>query len=211
MAPARRVVAVDLDGTLLPHDAVSEFLAARLGHTAELAPLEARYRAGLASNAPIAEAQARALDGLALARVEALLAEIPVIGGIARFVAGAKRRGAWLLIATVTWSFAARYFARRFGFDDYCGTVLAERDGHFVGRVARHFDAEDKRAFVAAHCAARGLDLSACVAIGDSRSDIPLFGVAGLAVALNATPEAKAAADVVLAGDDLAAVLALMR
>jgi len=206
-----RVVAIDLDGTLLPGNSVSEFLARRLGHRSQLAPLEARYRAGESTNAPIAEAQAQALDGMNLSDIEQLLAQIPTLNGIAETTTRLRESGAALLIATVTWSFAARHFAGRFAFDDYSGTVLAERRPRLIGHVVRHFNADDKRDYVQSFCRQRDLDLSACIAIGDSRSDLPLFRAAGLAIALNATPEAELAADVAIQADDLRAVLPHIR
>jgi len=44
-------------------------------------------------------------------------------------------------------------------------------------------------------------------AVGDSRSDIPLFRKVGLAIALNATPKAREAAHIALEGNDLTIVL----
>jgi hypothetical protein len=46
---------------------------------------------------------------------------------------------------------------------------------------------------------------------GDSRSDVPLFERAGMSIALNATPDARAAATHVLDTDNLCDVLALLR
>jgi phosphoserine phosphatase len=46
-----------------------------------------------------------------------------------------------------------------------------------------------------------------CAAIGDSRSDLPLFGDLGLAVAFNGDEKAKAVADAKLSGGDLRVIL----
>lgn len=46
-----------------------------------------------------------------------------------------------------------------------------------------------------------------CEAIGDSRSDVPLFGEVGLAVAFNGDENLSAVADVQFSGDDLRVVL----
>jgi phosphoserine phosphatase len=47
-------------------------------------------------------------------------------------------------------------------------------------------------------------------AIGDSRSDLPLFATVGLSVAFNATATAKLAATEALDGDDLRLTLPLL-
>lgn len=73
--------------------------------------------------------------------------------------------------------------------------------------MLRHFDEHDKLRFVEDYCGKLGIPISRCVAVGDSRSDVPLFGAVGLAVALNATPAARAAAEVRLEADDISAIL----
>src|SRR5262249_41626147 len=95
-----------------------------------------------------------------------------------------------VLLTTVTWRLAAASFARRFGFGGFCGTEMGEADGCLTGVVTRHCSADDKLGFVRDWCAARGIALADCAAVGDSRSDVPLFGAVGLAIALNATPDA---------------------
>jgi phosphoserine phosphatase len=52
--------------------------------------------------------------------------------------------------------------------------------------------------------------MSQVVAVGDARSDIPLFGAVGFSVALNATPVAQAAASISLRSDRLPDVLAVI-
>ncbi|WP_405503257.1 HAD hydrolase family protein [Streptomyces niveus] len=55
-----------------------------------------------------------------------------------------------------------------------------------------------------------GVPLDACVAVGDSRSDLPLFEEVGYSIAFNGTPEARGAATAAVDGDDLRAVLPLL-
>jgi len=51
------------------------------------------------------------------------------------------------------------------------------------------------------------VDTRRCAAVGDGRSDVPLFADVGLAAAFNAAPSARAAAHVAVDGADLRAVL----
>ena len=76
-------------------------------------------------------------------------------------------------------------------------------DGIPNGGVKRHFDEWDKLEFVRSYCETNGDDFSACIAVGDSRSDTSLFEAVGLSVALNATPQAHEAASVALDTEDL--------
>lgn len=210
IAPRICVVCFDLDGTLLPGTSVSLELARALGQFELLQDLEAKFRRGEIANAQIAEASAAAFAGISLAQVEAILAQIPLIGGVASTVAALKASGAHLLLSTVTWRFAARFYQRRLGFDEASGTEMSETDGILGGVVTRHCAPTDKRDFVRKYCALHGVDMSQCAAVGDSLSDVPLFKTVGLAVALNGTPEAVAAARFALTTEDLTDLLPIL-
>jgi phosphoserine phosphatase len=97
------------------------------------------------------------------------------------------------LIATVSWSFAARALADAWGFSTGCGADLeTDPAGRvFTGDVSRHFAPTDKVAF----------------AVGDSRSDLPLFEAVGFSVALNATNDARTAANTVIDDDSFLTAL----
>jgi phosphoserine phosphatase len=209
MAP--RVVCFDLDGTLTRGTTVSLHLAAWLGHDAELRELERRYAAGEISNRVVAERTARHYAGVQLAAVRTELERLPLIAGIAETVDALRAAGTAVVLATVTWRFAAEAVAERFGFDAALGgTRIAAADGRVLGRVERHCDEHDKAAGVAAWCAERGIPLSGLATVGDSRSDVPLFALAGRAIAINATPDARAAADATLDAELLTDVLPLL-
>lgn len=208
MTPPLRVACFDLDGTLLRKTTVSLFLAAYLGRAAALEDLERRFRLGEISNAVIADTSAGWFTGMRRAEVWAQLEQAPWIAGIAGTVARLRADGFHVILGTITWRFAAELLQARYQLDAVSGTEMEEVDGVLSGAVSRHFDEYDKVRFVERFCAERGLALSQCVAIGDSRSDVPLFKRVGLAIAINATEDARAAAHLVVDGDDLSIVLA---
>jgi phosphoserine phosphatase len=47
--------------------------------------------------------------------------------------------------------------------------------GVLPGSINRHFDQHDKLRFVQDWCTSRGYSMAEVAAIGDSRSDVPLF------------------------------------
>jgi phosphoserine phosphatase len=118
----------------------------------------------------------------------------------------------WLapVLATLAWSPVGSYLADRFGFHSYSGPQLETADGRFTGCVARHFDEYDKRDFAIAQARELRLDLRSCGAVGDSRSDLPLFASVGLSVAFNASTGARTAATVTVDDDDLRGVLPVL-
>lgn len=207
MTAPLRVACFDLDGTLLRHTTVSVFLAQAYGRAAALDELEQRFREGRISNAVIADASAGWFTGLRRDDVWEHLRSAPWISGIATTLARLRAQRFHVILGTITWRFAAELLQRRYRFDAVSGTEMPCVDGILTGVVSRYFDEHDKVRFVETFCEERGVGLSECVAIGDSRSDIPLFGRVGLAIALNATAEARAAAHVSVDGDDLSIVL----
>lgn len=201
------VVCFDLDGTLLRGTTVSLVTAGCVGKTGELSELERRYATGEIPNSAVADASARWFEGVPLAEVEGWLEGAPWIGGIAETVGVLKGRGVRVVVGTVTWRFAAEALRKKYGFDAVSGTEMGSAGGELSGRVSRYFDEHDKLRFVEDYCRSLGVPMSRCAAVGDSRSDVPLFGAAGLAIAVNATPEAKTAADLALDTEDLSSVL----
>ena len=100
---------------------------------------------------------------------------------------------------------------KRYGFAAVSGTEMQVTNGVLSGTVTRYFDEHDKLRFVEDWCAQNGFSMSQVAAVGDSRSDVPLFSRVGLSIALNATPDARMAATHVLDTDDLCDVLTLLR
>ena len=84
-------------------------------------------------------------------------------------------------------------------------------DGRYTGDVECTFDEYDKLAWAAAVAADAGVTLSACAAVGDSRSDLPLLASVGLSIAFNASPAVRAVAAHVVDGDDMTAILPHLR
>lgn len=198
----------DLDGTLIRGTTSSQHLANLLGHAESLKVLEDRYSRNEISNQVVAAESAFHFKGRREADVATFMRSVPLIRGIDVAFAELRNRGIPLLLATVTWRFAAAPIAKRFGFVEWSGTEM-EVDAHGVlsGVVSRHFDEFDKRDFVADYCARHRIDAADVVAIGDSRSDIPLFGWVGYSIALNASEAAKAAAKFAIETEDLCDVV----
>lgn len=208
--PARfPVVFFDLDGTLL-RGISTALLADWVGKHGALDELERDYRDGLISNAVVAETSAPWFEGLSLEDVARVLDGAAWIDGIADVVAELRSGGVYVAVATVSWSFSAEIVARRYGFDAWCGTEMAVVGGRAAGTVTRHCDADEKAAFAAKLCADRGVALSAAAAVGDSRSDLPMFAQLGYSIALNADDAARAAATTAIDTDDLRDLLPLL-
>ncbi|MEU7029180.1 HAD-IB family phosphatase [Streptomyces sp. NPDC046275] len=201
----------DVDGTLVPGTSSSVFLAGFLGHRDELARAEDAYAAGTVGNRQVSELDAAGWAGVREERVSGWLDGLPLVSGIAETVAWCRRNGLVPVLATLAWSPVGSYLSARFGFHAFSGPRLETADGHFTGRVARHFDEYDKRDFALATARELGLAPRSCAAVGDSRSDLPLFAAVGWSVAFNASAGAREVATVAVDDDDLRGVLPVLR
>jgi phosphoserine phosphatase len=205
------VIVFDLDGTLLRGTTVSLLLAQWLGQTEEIAELERAFHAHEISNSVVADTSAEWLAGQSTADAWRVLTYGTWIAGMAETFQALADAGVSLLLGTITWSFAAEMLRERYGFAAVSGTEMPVNDGILSGIVTRYFDEHDKARFVEEWCVQNGFSMSQVAAVGDSRSDVPLFRRAGISIALNATPAARAAATHTLDTDDLCDVLTLLQ
>lgn len=210
MVPRHRVVVFDLDGTLMPRVTSSGVLADAIGVGGAYRALELRYDARDVSNEEVTDQQAAWFKGLALVDVRRMLRDGPWINGLAETLGVLAGAGCRLLLATLAWRFVADMVAERYPFDAACGAEMAIHDATLTGTVDAYFDEDDKLGFVADWCAGHGYSLQDVVAIGDSRSDLPLFRRAAASIALNAGAEARAAALHVIDTDDLRDLLPML-
>jgi phosphoserine phosphatase len=201
----------DVDGTLVPGTSSSVFLAGFLGHRDELAEAEDAYAAGVLDNRRVSELDAAGWAGAPEEHVRGWLDGLPLVPGIAETVAWCRRHGLVPVLATLAWSPVGSYLADRFGFRAFSGPRLETTNGRFTGRVARHFDEYDKRDFALAWARDLGVESRHCGAVGDSRSDLPLFASVGLSVAFNGSAGARAAATAAVEDDDLRGVIPHLR
>ncbi|MEU3950169.1 haloacid dehalogenase-like hydrolase [Streptomyces sp. NPDC029526] len=200
----------DVDGTLVPGTSSSVHLAGFLGHREELAEAEDAYAAGDVDNRQVSELDAEGWRGAHEDQVSGWLDGLPLVSGIAETVAWCRHNGLVPVLATLAWSPVGRYLTDRFGFYAFSGPELETVGGRFTGRVARHFDEYDKPDVALAQARELGLPPRSCGAVGDSRSDLPLFASVGLSVAFNASAGARRAATVAVDNDDLRGVLPVL-
>jgi HAD superfamily phosphoserine phosphatase-like hydrolase len=171
--PARRVrlVAFDLDGTLLRGDTVCVALARRLGRVAEMEAFE-RLTDQEALRAARAE-MARWYGACARDTLRAYLADLRFAPGAREAFRLLRRRGVATAIVSITWEFAVAHAATLLGTDRFVGTGLGD-DGEIA-----HFWPEDKARWLRGLAADRGLVMDEVAAVGDSWGDVPMLRAVG--------------------------------
>ena len=170
--PLRGLVAFDLDGTLLCGPTVCELLAAPLGRASEMRRFEAL--AGEAEIAAAREEMARWYAGRSPGELCAALAAARWAPGAREGVELLQKNGIEVVIASITWRFAAEWLARGLGVTRVLGTGLEPG-----GRV-RHVWPRDKPHWVEAERAELAVPRTRVAAVGDSASDGDLLAAATL-------------------------------
>jgi phosphoserine phosphatase len=203
----RAIAFFDVDGTLVPGTSSAIHLAGYLGHADAVAEAEAAWDAGLVEGRYVEELDARGWAGTSEAQVREWLTQLPLVDGIGEVVAWCIAHDVVPALATLAWQPVGVYLCDTFGFVDASGPTLEVHEGTYTGLSLATCDEYMKRDFALRFAKDRGLTLENCAAIGDSRSDLPLFAEAGLAVAFNANEQARALAHVEVQGSDLQAVL----
>lgn len=208
--PRHPVIVFDLDGTLLPGTTASRVIAESMGYQAAVEELERLYRTYKISNHECTAREGALFAGTHSEQIRDHLHSAPWIGGLRETFVALTDAGCTLLLATLAWRFITEALEHRPWFAAVCGAEMKLEGSLLSGATSRHFDDDDKLQFVECWCTAHGYQLADVAAIGDSRSDVPLFHKVGTAIALNATSDARAAADHVIDTDDLRDILPLL-
>lgn len=206
----KRIVFFDIDRTLTRGVSSGAYLANLLGHGKLMEEVEGAYARGEIDNDEVCSIDAAGYAGHSAEELFAMLENMPLVDGVARAVEAVHAAGGEAHIASLAWGVVAAYLCERYGFDGYVRSELEMEDDVCTGGVALALESEGKCAYARELCTELGVDLDACAAIGDSRSDIPLFQLVGISVAFNATEEAERAATHVYRGPNIAEALALV-
>jgi phosphoserine phosphatase len=192
----------DMDGTLLRGTSAAIEISRRVGRLEPLADLERGFAAEEISAADFALATRALWDDLTADLVAEVIADAPWIDGIEDVCRDIAARGERSMLITMSPNFFADHLGAR-GID----VVRASRFPPlpFAGPVdpAGILNPADKVRLAEEERTAHGLPRRACVAYGDSMSDLPLFAVLENTVAVNADSELERAARVAYRGEDL--------
>lgn len=203
-----RLVTLDLDGTLLPHDTVFAAVLRENGKAREVEASDARYFAGDISLEECFWEQWEWVRQLTPADLHRALRKANWLPGIAEGVRRLKDAGLRTCLLTDQPS-TLTDFLGRWGLTDAICSPVTVKDGRQVAIDARF----DKLANLRTRLAAWGIAEGEVGHVGNGSNDVPVFQAVGASVACFAPPEvARHAKAVVPAPRDLLeAVEAILR
>jgi phosphoserine phosphatase len=192
----------DMDGTLLRGTTAAIELSRRVGRLEPLAELERGFAAEEISPAEFA-LEMRALWAELTAEVVAeVVGEAPWIDGIEDVCHDIAERGERSMLITMSPDFFAEHLGHR-GIDVVRASQWPAPPFAAPIDPAGILSPADKVRLTEAERTARGLPRCACVAYGDSISDLPLFAVLENTVAVNADAALERVARVAYRGENL--------
>jgi phosphoserine phosphatase len=192
----------DMDGTLLRGTSASIEISRHLDRLEPLRELERRWLVEEITAAQFALQMRELWHDLTPDAVAAVVLDAPWIAGIDEVCADIAARGEHSMLITMSADFFAEHLRER-GIDVVCASAFPPLPFREALDPVGILQPADKVRLAEAERLAHGLAPSACVAYGDSVSDVPLFAQLQHTVAVNADPALEAIARVAYRGDDL--------
>ena len=163
----------DLDGTLIPGDTCCELIADGIGRLDQMRGFERCVTQGEIEAARVE--MSRWYSQFSEDELSQSLEDAIEAPGLRAGIDRLREAGVTLAIASITWSFAVRWFAERLGAQFYLGTDLR------ADRTIGHVWPEDKADWLRDLASSLGLEKGQTAAVGDSSGDPPMLCEAGRA------------------------------
>jgi phosphoserine phosphatase len=203
----KALLIADMDSTIVTSETLDE-LADHAGLKDRIAEITRRSMNGELDFAAALRERVGMLRGLSLDALEATWKRTELMPGARALVRTMRAHGAYCALASGGFTFFTGRVAELCGFDSHHSNTLLDNGKALTGLVAEPiFDRDAKLATLTALASAKGLPLSATLAVGDGANDLAMIGAAGLGVAYQAKPVVAAAARARVDHADLRALL----
>jgi phosphoserine phosphatase len=203
-------VVFDVDSTLI-EDEVIELLADAAGKRAEVKAITDSAMAGDLDFSQSLAARVAMLEGVSQAAIAQTIDRVRITKGAVELIAAIHAAGG--KVAAVSGGFiqVLEPLAEKLGLDFYRANTLEVIDGKLTGKtLGRVIDRSVKSESLLEWASELGLEPSQTIAVGDGANDLEMMATAGLGVAFNAKPLVRATADLVIAGDSLESLTAIL-
>ncbi len=189
------LIAFDLDGTLVRIWSAWSWIHRLLGTLEAAKPNADRYYAGDIDYVRWAELDVALWHGIPILEIEqAIDEELVFIPNSAELIRRLQNYGFKTAIISSGLSVFADRAKKQLGIDySQANKLVIDAEGRISG-VDVHVAFDNKHKVLKDIAKAEKIPLSDCVAIGDSRNDIPMFEIAGCSIAFNPTNAEVAAA-----------------
>ena len=195
-----KLVAFDMDSTLINIECVDE-IAAAAGRKAEVAAItEAAMRGEIADYKESLRQRVALLAGVPEAALHEVYAQhLQLNPGVQDFVQACQAAGLKTLLVSGGFTFFSDRVRARLGLDFARANVLEIEAGVLTGRLTDRpwgdiVDGAEKRRVVLEVCELMGITPEQTMAVGDGANDLPMMGAVGLSIAFHPKPAVHAQA-----------------
>jgi phosphoserine phosphatase len=212
-----RLVAFDMDSTLINIECVDE-IAAAAGKKAQVAAItEAAMRGEIADYKDSLRRRVALLRGVPVQHLQDVYDQrLQLNPGAGELVAACKAAGLKTLLVSGGFTFFTDRVRDRLGIDFTRSNVLETADGKLTGRMVDQpwgdiCDGAEKRRMLLQTCERLGIAPRQAIAVGDGANDLPMMAEAGLSVAYHAKPKVREQAMVAINQGGLDRLLEVVR
>lgn len=190
----RRLVAFDMDSTLIDAEVIDE-LAKAAGVGDQVAAITERAMRGELDFTASFRARVALLKGLDESVLQGIAAGLRLNEGAERLVSTLKKMGYKTAILSGGFNYFGHHLQQRLGIDYVFANELEIRDGKVTGDVAGQVvDGQRKAALLREIAARENISMEQVIAVGDGANDLPMLSIAGLGIAFRAKPIVKQSA-----------------
>lgn len=190
----RRLVAFDMDSTLIEAEVIDE-LAKAAGVGEQVAAITEQAMRGELDFAESFRARLALLKGLDKQLLSAIAADLPISEGAEQLITTLKRMGYKTAILSGGFDYFGRYLQSKLGIDYVFANQLAIEGGKLTGEVSGDIvDGQRKAELLRELAVKEGISMEQVIAVGDGANDLPMLSIAGLGIAYRAKPIVRKAA-----------------
>lgn len=184
----RRLIAFDMDSTLIQTEVIDE-LAATAGVGREVAEITRSAMRGEIDFKESLKRRVALLEGIDISVLKRIASELPLTEGAERLVRNLKVLGYKVAIISGGFTFFGQYLQDRLGIDVLYANELDIQQGKITGYIRGEIIDGQKKADLLTHIAVKeGISLEQVIAVGDGANDLPMLNLAGLGIAFHAKP-----------------------